>query len=93
MTTKIIFYKQDKLDQNTKFKLRRDLLGLEQKSNFAKYTYKQKGLLNTIPHYRPINSAIIIEKENELKIKAILNKYNAQHETFDIKNPKNKLKK
>ena len=42
MNAKIIFYKQTKLDQNTKFKLRRELLGIEQKRKekiFTKETF------------------------------------------------------
>ena len=92
MDAKVIFYKQDGLDQNTKFKLRRELLGLEQKSNFSQYRYKVKGILNEIPHYRPVNSTIIVKNEDVVKIKKILNKYNAILEIFEVKVPNNKLK-
>lgn len=93
MDAKIIFYKQDKLDQNTKFKLRRELLGLEQKSNFSRYKYQIKGILNEIPHYRPINSTIITKNKHTTKIKKILKKYGTEYEIYTIKIPKNKLKK
>lgn len=92
MDAKIIFYKQDKLDQNTKFRLRRELLGLEQKSNFSRYKYKIKGILNEIPHYRPIKSTIITKNKHIPKIKKILKKYKTEYEIYTIKIPKNKLK-
>ena len=93
METKIIFYKQQGLDQNTKFKLRRELLGLEQKSNFSRYKYDVKGILDEIPYYRPVDSAIIVKKEDVKKIENILTKYGAALEVFEIKVPKTKLKK
>lgn len=92
MDTKVIFYKQDRLDQNTKFKMRRELLGLEQKSNFSQYKYKVKGILNEIPHYRPVNSTIIVKNEDVDKIKKILNKYKVTLEIFEVKVPNSKLK-
>jgi len=91
MNAKIVFYKQDRLNQNTKFKLRRDLLGIEQKSNFSRYSYHIEGILDKIPHYRPINSSIIVENKNLKHIKDILAKYNAEFEVFDIVTPKSKL--
>jgi len=91
MNAKIIFYKQTKLDQNTKFKLRRELLGIEQKSNFARYKYKVEGILDKIPHYRPIDSAIIMQKKDTDKIIKIIKKYDAEYEVFEIKIDKVKL--
>lgn len=93
MDARIIFYKQDGLDQNTKFMLRRDLLGLEQKSNFARYKYEVKGLLDTIPHYKPVRSTIIVEDKNVANITTVLTKYKATFEVFDIKVPRTKLNK
>ena len=93
MDTKIIFYKQNKLTQNAKFKLRKDLLGIEQMSNFSRYSYHIEGILDKIPNYKPIKSSIIIEKKNLKLIKNILTKYNATFEVFDIKIPKSKLTK
>ncbi len=93
MKARIVFYKQNKLDQNTKFRLRRDLLGLEQKSNFSRYKYKVEGLLDRIPHYRPVDSAIIIENKNLNKVKEVLDKYITTYEIFSIKLPINKLAK
>ncbi len=91
MNARIIFYKQEKLDQNTKFKLRRDLLGIEQKSNFARYKYKIPGLLDKIPNYKPVKSTIIVKNEDLSKIKNVLNEYNAEYEIFEIKIPITKL--
>jgi len=92
MKAKIIFYTQKKLSQNTKFKLRRELLGIEQKSNFSRYKYSIDGILNKIPHYRPADSTIIIKTKDLQSIKEILDKYKAEHETFDIIINPNKLK-
>ena len=93
MEAKIVFYRQGELDQNTKFKLRRDLLGIEQKSNFSRYKYKIKGILDEIDHYRPVNSTIIIKKEDVKQIKEVLRKYNTKFEIFSIKIPSSKLVK
>lgn len=93
MKQKIIFYKQENLSQNTKFKLRRELLGINQKSNFSRYTYKVEGALDKISNYRPVDSTIIIEEKNLNLILDILIKYNTKFEVFDIKIPKNKFSK
>ena len=93
MKAKIIFYRQKNLSQNEKFKLRRDLLGLKQKSNFSRYSYKIKGILDKIPHYRPIDSSIIVEEKDMDKIKSALKKHNTVYETFSIEIPKCKLTK
>lgn len=87
-----MFYRQQKLTQNEKFKLRRALLGIEQKSNFGEYNYKVKGLLDDIPHYRPVDSAIIVKLIDKPQIISILKKYNVFYEVFDIEIPLNKLK-
>jgi len=92
MKAKIIFYTQKKLDQNTKFKLRRELLGIEQKSNFSRYKYSVNGILNKLPHYRPADSTIIIQSKDLKSIEEILDKYKAEHETFDITINPEKLK-
>jgi hypothetical protein len=91
MKAKIIFYNQNKLDQSTKFNLRRELLGIKQKSNFSRYEYKVEGILNKIPNYRPVNSSVIVEFENAKIIISILNKFNAEYETFNIEVPSSKL--
>lgn len=93
MDAKIVFYKQDKLDQNTKFKLRRALLGVKQKSNYSRYSYKVEGILDKMDNYRPVKSSIIIQKKNLKQIINILIKFNAEYEEFDIKIPKSKLRK
>ena len=92
MKAKIIFYKQDKLDQNTKFKLRRDLLGIKQKSNFSQYDYKINGILDKIPSYRPIDSTIIVENKDLTKIKTVLKRYNAYYEVFNTEISSDKLR-
>lgn len=93
MDTNIIFYKQKGLDQNTKFKLRRELLGIEQKSNFSRYKYKINGLLDEIPHYRPVDSTIIVKKEDVPRIKELLKKYKVTVEVFEVRIPETKLQK
>ncbi len=91
MDANIIFYKQKNLDQNSKFKLRRKLLGIEQKSNFSRYKYKVEGALDKIRHYRPVDSTIIIQKNDANIIIDILKEFKAEFEIFDIKIPKIKL--
>lgn len=91
MDAKIVFYNQSGLDQNSKFKLRKELLGLKQKSNFSRYSYKVNGILDEIPHYKPIDSAIIIEKESLKRIKAVLGKHKVKCEVFNIEVPRSKL--
>jgi hypothetical protein len=91
MKAKIIFYKQDELNQNTKFNLRRKLLGIKQKSNFSRYEYHVDGILDKIPNYRPVNSSIIVASRDSKAIEDILTEFNAKYEVFDIELPKSKL--
>jgi hypothetical protein len=91
MDAKVVFYKQNSLDQNSKFKLRKELLGIEQKSNFSRYSYKIKGVLDEIPHYKPVDSAIIVENKHLNKIKKTLNKHKVSYEVFNINIPPGKM--
>lgn len=93
MKAKIIFYKQEKLNQIEKFELRRALLGVNQKSNYGRYEYKVKGLLNEISNYRPIKSSIIVMKKDLDKILNLLNKFNIDKEVFEIEIEQSKLSK
>lgn len=66
---------------------------MEQKSNFSKYNYRVKGILDNISHYRLVNSTIIVKNEDVKDIKKILDKYSVKSEVFEIRFPENKLKK
>ena len=93
MKAKIVFYCQEKLSQNEKFKLRRELLGIDQQSNYGRYQYKVEGLLNKISNYRPVRSSIIIAKSNLNEVIDLIKKFDIKIEVFDIEIPKSKLSK
>lgn len=44
------------------------LLGYKDKSNFGKYTYRRKGLLDRIPHISPTRGVLIVRAKDVKKI-------------------------
>lgn len=83
MKCTIICYTLKKTTPTTRNKFKRELLGYTDHSNKGKYKYKRKGILQNIPHLRPIRSTIIIENKNKQKIIKFLQKYNAIYHTFN----------
>lgn len=93
MKAKIVFYHQERLNQNEKYQLRKALLGADQKSNYGNYQYRIKGLVDKIPSYRPVNSSIIVLNEDLDKVINILNKFKIKNETFSIEIQKSVIMK
>ena len=70
---RIIIYKVRKhLPAGIKSRLSQKLSGYEDKSNFAKYTYKREGLLDKIPHMSPLRGVLIIRPRDIKKIYELL---------------------
>jgi len=56
------------LPPGIKSRLFQKLLGYKDKSNFGKYTYRRKGLLDSIPHISPARGLLIVRANDVKKI-------------------------
>ena len=84
MKAKLICYTLGTINHNTRSRFKREFFGYLDKSNSGSYKYPRKGLLSTIPHCKPVRSAIIVEKQNVMKVTQLLKKFNAKIKTYDI---------
>ncbi len=84
MDAKLICYDLSKLSQIKKVEIKRALFGYTEYSNNAKYTYKRKGILDTIPSIKPIKAVIIVQKCDEKLIINSLKKYGAKYYQYDV---------
>jgi len=83
--TTLFCYVLKKLDSSTKTKLHRELYGYTDISNYGKYTYKRKGILEKIQHTKILNGVILIKQKDESKLIKIFKKYPIKFHVFHIK--------
>lgn len=75
----IILYRiRTKTTKSNTEKFCREFYGYMDKSNYGKYQYRRKGLLDRIPHIKLIRGAIIIQKGNCNKVTQFLKRFNAE---------------
>lgn len=65
-------------------KFQEKLNGRDNKSNFGKYTYHRDGLLDRIPHIKPVRSVIVVLPESAGEILDLLKRYGAEIFARDI---------
>ena len=65
-------------------RLERELFGYKDRSNYGKYTYHREGLLDRIPHIKPVRSVIVVLPEFSGEILELLRKYRAEIFARDI---------
>lgn len=84
MKAVLLCYTLKKTTPTKRTAVKRQLAGYKDYSNRGQYTYQRKGLLANIPHIKPTRSALIIKKEDEPKIKKMLQKFNVGIKAYDI---------
>lgn len=87
----MICYDLSKLDQIKKVDVKRALFGYTEYSNNAKYTYKRKGVLSDILHFRPAKAVVIVESKNGGKIIRALKANKARCKVYNIEVNKSML--
>ena len=83
--TALFYYALGKVDPSTKTMIYRELYGYKDLSNHGKYTYKRKGVLETIKHKKNLGSMIILKQEDASKLIKIFKKYYIKYYKFNIK--------
>lgn len=61
-----------------------ELSGRENKSNYGRYTYYRKGLLDRVPHIKPVRSVLVVLPESSGEILDLLRRYRAEIFARDI---------
>lgn len=84
MKAKLICYTLGKISSTLRNRFKRDLSGYKDYSNKCKYNYARKGMLDKIPHHKPIRSVIIIKNQHKKQIEEFLKQYKAKYSIFDI---------
>lgn len=86
MEGKIICYnfKSSNMSRNDMDQFLRELAGHNDKSNYGKYTYRKRGLLDDIPHIKPVRSVIVVSSNESTSIIKLLRRYKIDAYIRDI---------
>lgn len=82
---KLVCYSLENVNSTNRRKLYRKLNGYKDGSNYGKYKYQRKGLIQTIECRKIIDSAILLCEENALKLIKLLKKHKAKVFVFSVK--------
>ena len=74
-------------------KFQEELSGRDNRSNYGKYTYRREGLLDRIPHIKPIRAVLVVPPEFSGDVLSLLRKYRAEIFARDILLEKQDVKK
>jgi hypothetical protein len=85
MTKVALFYALEKEDPSTRTMIHRELYGYKDISNHGKYTYKRKGILETVRHKKLLGSMLMLKQKDVAKFIKIFKKYHIVHYVFEVK--------
>lgn len=91
MKAKLIHYNLSKLDQVKKVLVKRLLFGYTEYSNYGKYTYKRKGILEEIPYFKLTKAVVVVKPQDQNKVINVLKKVGAKYDVLDIELKKSML--
>lgn len=84
MQARLFCYKLGNVDEATRNKFRKELLGHKDSSHGGKYQYRRKGILSKIWNKKPIRSVIIVKEKDAESLRQFFVKYNATFEIFKV---------
>ena len=84
MKAKLICYNLSKLKQSKKDKAKNYLWGYIDHSNYSRYTYKRKGLLDEIPYLKLAKAVIIVLEKDENNVTKIFKELKAKYSVFSV---------
>ena len=84
MITKLVCYRLGNISPVKRTNLHRELYGYTDNSNYGKYRYHRKGLLENIKHKKVLDCAIITDERNSKSLIKILRKYKAKISVFEV---------
>ena len=64
----ITFKLRKEIESTARTRFFRKLYGCKDKSNYGKYTYERKGVLDEIPHIKLARAVIIVRNEDKEKL-------------------------
>ncbi len=74
----IVFRFPKKTNQKSLNRFCKKFYGQETSSHGGKYHYRRRGLLDNIPHIKPVGGIIIVSSENADKLMQFLKDYDAE---------------
>lgn len=97
MKGKIICYnfKASNLSRGDMDQFLREIAGHNDKSNYGKYSYRKRGLLDDLPHIKPVRSVIVVSRNESISLINLIRRYKIDAYIRDIiltKEDINKLK-
>ncbi|KXB01787.1 hypothetical protein AKJ43_03100 [candidate division MSBL1 archaeon SCGC-AAA261D19] len=66
-------------DKSKSVQISRALNGYKDRSNYGKYSYERKGLLEKIPHRKFAKNVLLLREEDHKQLIQILEKYEAEY--------------
>ncbi len=85
-TGKIICYniKASNISRSDTDRFLRELAGHNDKSNYGKYTYRKRGILDEMPHIKLVRSVIVVSSNKSTPIINLIKKYGINAYIRDI---------
>ena len=80
----VFFYTMKELDPKTRTKVRAQLCGKMQQSNYGRYQYQITGIIPEDSYIRPVRSALIIKKRYRQKLSKFFELYQVKYQIFEI---------
>ena len=84
MKATLFMYESKSVEQRNLTRMKAELFGKEQKSNFGRYSYTVEGRIPAGDHIRPIRAAVIVKEEYTDDVKNLFQKYGIRYRSFQI---------
>jgi hypothetical protein len=88
----LFLYKSKSVEQKTLTKMKAELFGKEQKSNFGRYSYSIRGKIPTGDYIRPIRAVVIVKEQFSDDVKKVFQRYGITYRSFQIEIMESDLK-
>jgi len=87
MRAKIICYSLKNMTSSTRVAFRRELYGFNDHSNNGKYSYRRKGVMNSIPHKKILDCVVIVKESDANKVLKSMKKFKVTTHAFQVLMP------
>ena len=87
MQAKLICYSLKKMTPAERVAFRRELYGFNDHSNNSKYSYRRKGVMNSIPHKKILDCVVIVKESDANKVLESMGKFKVTIHAFRVLSP------
>ncbi|HID42403.1 MAG TPA: hypothetical protein EYP30_01280 [Archaeoglobaceae archaeon] len=84
MKSRLICYSLKGKNAVERMKFQREMYGFKDLSNNGRYSYRRKGLMDSIPHKKILDSVIIVSPFDAKSVIRLLKKFRVKIYAFDV---------